>query len=53
MIFKMLLKDTGGATAIEYGLLSAVIAVALLSGLGAFSSALNNQFMYLSNLINY
>ena len=43
--------DDSGATAVEYGLISAIMAVALLSGFGAFSNALNNQFVYLSNTI--
>ena len=53
MIFKILLNDKSGATAVEYGLISAIMAVALLSGFGAFSNALNNQFIYLSGIINY
>jgi pilus assembly protein Flp/PilA len=53
MIFGRFLEDRNGATAIEYGLISAVMAVALLSGFGAFSNALNNQFNYLAGLINY
>jgi pilus assembly protein Flp/PilA len=53
MILKKLMKDKSGATAVEYGLISAVMAVALLSGFGAFSNALNTQFMFLSNIINY
>lgn len=53
MIFKRLMNDESGATAVEYGLISAIMAVALLSGFGAFSNALNTQFMYLSNIINY
>ncbi len=53
MMFKKLLNDENGATAVEYGLISAIMAVALLSGLGAFSNALNIQFMYLANIINY
>ena len=53
MIIKKLIKSQDGATAIEYGLLCSIIGVALLSGLGAFSNALNNQFTYLSSIINY
>jgi pilus assembly protein Flp/PilA len=53
MIFKKLLREKSGATAIEYGLISAIMAVALLSGFGAFSNALNNQFTYLTTIINY
>jgi pilus assembly protein Flp/PilA len=53
MIFKRLLEDRKGATAVEYGLISAVMAVFLLSGFSAFSNALNNQFNYLASVINY
>ena len=53
MIFRKMLADRNGATAIEYGLISAIMAVALLSGFGAFSNALNTQFTYLAGLINY
>ena len=53
MIFRRLIKARDGATAIEYGLISAIMAVALLSGFGAFSNALNTQFTYLAGLINY
>jgi pilus assembly protein Flp/PilA len=42
-------SDDSGATAVEYGLISAIMAVALLSGFGAFSNAMSNQFLYLSN----
>lgn len=53
MTLKRLLKNKSGATAIEYGLISAIMAVALLSGYGAFSNALNTQFTYLASIINY
>lgn len=53
MKLTMLLKDNSGATAIEYGLISAVISIALLTGLGSFANNLNAQFFYLANLINY
>jgi pilus assembly protein Flp/PilA len=52
-MLKKLLTDKGGATAIEYGLISAIMAVALLSGVGAFGNALNGQFQSLANIINY
>lgn len=48
-MFANFIKCEDGATAIEYGLISAIMAVALISGFGAFSTALNNQFFYLSN----
>jgi pilus assembly protein Flp/PilA len=52
-MIKKLIESKDGATAIEYGLLSAIIGVALISGFGAFSNALNNQFNYLASIINY
>jgi pilus assembly protein Flp/PilA len=52
-MLKKLLSDNSGATAVEYGIISAIMAVALLSGFGAFSNALNTQFQFLSNKINY
>jgi pilus assembly protein Flp/PilA len=52
-MLKKLLSDKHGATAIEYGLISAIMAVALLSGFGAFSNALNGQFQNLASIINY
>ena len=51
-MFEKFFTDDSGATAIEYGLISAIMAVALLSGFGAFSNALSNQFVYLSDTMN-
>ncbi len=51
-IFENYFTDKSGATAIEYGLISAIMAVALLTGFGTFSNALSNQFLYLSNTMN-
>jgi pilus assembly protein Flp/PilA len=42
------LSDRTGATAIEYGLIASLIAVALLTGLTLFSDALENIFDTLS-----
>ena len=38
------LKDESGATAIEYGLIAALIAVVLVGALGAVGTNLNNTF---------
>jgi pilus assembly protein Flp/PilA len=51
-MFARLIKCEDGATAIEYGLISAIIAVALISGFGAFSNSLSNQLVYLSDTMN-
>ncbi|QLF68544.1 Flp family type IVb pilin [Peteryoungia desertarenae] len=50
-VFKRFLKDEGGATAIEYGLIAALISVALISGLGAFTGSLGNVFSTIENAI--
>lgn len=39
-----LLKDESGATAIEYGLIAALIAVALIGVLGGVSGSLDTMF---------
>jgi pilus assembly protein Flp/PilA len=43
-MLQMFLKDESGATAIEYGLIAALIAVALIAVLTALGGALNNIF---------
>jgi len=37
-------NDEEGATAIEYGLLAALVAVAIIAGAGALGTALNTKF---------
>jgi pilus assembly protein Flp/PilA len=43
-LFRQLLSDLRGATAIEYGLIAAIMSVALISGYGAFTGALMGTF---------
>ncbi|MFN7102581.1 MAG: Flp family type IVb pilin [Pseudorhizobium sp.] len=43
-LLRSLSRSNEGATAIEYGLIAALIAVALIAGLGGFSDALLNVF---------
>ena len=43
-LLRSLSRSNEGATAIEYGLIAALIAVALIVGLGGFSDALLNVF---------
>jgi len=43
-LFSRFLKDESGATAIEYGLIAALISVALITGATTLGGALNNQF---------
>jgi pilus assembly protein Flp/PilA len=38
------LKDESGATAIEYGLIAALIAVVIITGVGTLGKTLNSKF---------
>ena len=42
--FKELLSDEQGATAIEYGLIAALIAVAAITAMGSLGNQLSNTF---------
>jgi pilus assembly protein Flp/PilA len=44
MKFIKMLRDEAGATAIEYGLIAALIAVAAITALGSLGSELNTTF---------
>ena len=46
------LSDRRGATAIEYGLLASLIAVALIAGLGAMSGSINTKFNTVSTTLS-
>lgn len=52
-IFARFMNDESGATAIEYGLIAALISVALITGAGALGNSLNKQFNALSTKLNY
>jgi pilus assembly protein Flp/PilA len=43
-MFKTFLRDTRGATAIEYGLIAALIAVAIIGGVSAVGTNLSGTF---------
>ncbi len=47
-IFARLLKDESGATAIEYGLIAALISVALITGATTLGGTLNETFSAIS-----
>lgn len=47
-LFDRFVKDESGATAIEYGLIAALISVALITGATTLGETLNNQFQSLS-----
>lgn len=51
-LFFNLIKDESGATAIEYGLIAALISVALITGATALGNKLDNQFQNLSTKLN-
>ena len=42
--FRKMLKDTKGATAIEYGLIAAIVGVGLVAGLGSLKTNLETTF---------
>ncbi len=47
-IFARFMKDESGATAIEYGLIAALISVALIAGATTLGTTLNNTFNAIS-----
>ncbi len=47
-LFSRFLKDESGATAIEYGLIAALISVAIITGATSLGSTLNNTFANIS-----
>jgi pilus assembly protein Flp/PilA len=47
-LINKILKDEAGATAIEYGLIAALIAVAAITAMGALGNSLSNTFNYVS-----
>jgi pilus assembly protein Flp/PilA len=46
------LKDESGATAIEYGLIAALISVAIITGATTLGNTLSNTFQNISNQMN-
>ncbi|MGB3812797.1 MAG: Flp family type IVb pilin [Shinella sp.] len=50
-IFARLVKDESGATAIEYGLIAALISVALIAGATSLGDTLNETFSAISGKI--
>ena len=45
-------KDKSGATAIEYGLITALIALAIMVGAGALGNAINAEFTGVAGMMN-
>lgn len=50
--FKRFLKSDSGATAIEYGLIAALVAVALITGATTLGGKLDTTFTNISGKIN-
>ncbi len=48
-ILKKIRKDESGATAIEYGLIAALVSVAAIGALTAMGGSLNTMFQTVSN----
>ena len=44
--------DESGATAIEYGLIAALIAVAIIAGAGMIGSSLNAKFALITTTVS-
>ncbi len=51
-IVTRLLKDEGGATAIEYGLIAALVAVVIIVGLTSLGTNLNGTFTNISTNVS-
>ena len=51
-LFKNLLANEEGATAIEYGLIAALIAVAAITAMGALGNSLSNTLNLVSTQMN-
>lgn len=52
MYFRKLIKDKKGATAIEYGLIAALIAVAAIGAMSSLGTKLNTTFNSVANNLN-
>ncbi len=50
-ILKKIRKDESGATAIEYGLIAALVSVAAIGALTAMGGSLNTMFTTVSNAL--
>jgi pilus assembly protein Flp/PilA len=50
-MFAKFLKDESGATAIEYGLIASLIAVAIIAGATALGGKLNTAFTDISSSV--
>ena len=51
-LFARFAQDESGATAIEYGLIAALIALAITAGAGALGTSLGNAFTKISGKLD-
>jgi pilus assembly protein Flp/PilA len=51
-LFARFVKDESGATAIEYGLIAALIALAIIIGAGNLGTTLNEKFQGVADELN-
>ena len=51
-IFMSFLKDEDGVTAIEYGLIAALIAVVIITAVTLVGESLDNTFDYIGNQVD-
>ncbi len=51
-MFTKFLKDESGATAIEYGLIAALIAIAAITAMSALGGELNETFVRVESSMN-
>ena len=51
-LFARFAKNESGATAIEYGLIAALIALAIMAGAGALGNSLNTKFTTISTTLD-
>ena len=51
-MFHKFLKDESGATAIEYGLIAALVSVAAIGALSAMGTSLDTMFQTVSGSLN-
>ena len=51
-LFSRFLKDESGATAIEYGLIAALISVAIIAGATTLGNTLSSTFNKISDQMN-
>ncbi len=49
---KKIFNNENGATAIEYGLIAALVAVAAMTGMRSLGTALNNQYTTVAGKLN-